>query len=238
MPADNKKPNILVVEDEEAISVLIKYNLEKSGFAVTQAFDGEEALEKMETFIPDLIIMDLMMPKMNGYELTSEIRKFDLTKDIPIIMLTARGQESDKLQGYEKGVDDYITKPFSIKELEARVRAVLKRSAPTVLQSKISYENIEIDSSKKIALAEGKKIELSMKEFNLLKFLVEHPEIVHSRETLLRKIWKDESEVESRVVDTSIRRLRSALEQTLTGSENFIKTLRGEGYYLSKNNEL
>lgn len=234
----NNKPKILVVEDEEPISILIKYNLEKAGFNVSQAFDGEEALEKIEESAPDLIIMDLMMPKMSGYELTAEIRNSEYIKDIPIIMLTARGQETDKLQGFNNGVDDYLTKPFSTKELEARVRAVLKRTSPAVLHNKLSYADITIDSGKKVAFISNKKIELSMKEFNLLSYLVENPEVVHSRDTLLRKIWRDESEVESRVVDTSVRRLRSALEQTIPGSEDLIKTLRGEGYFLSKNNDI
>ncbi len=229
-----KKPQILVVEDEEPISILIKYNLEKNGFDVTQAFDGEEALEKIDIKTPDLIILDWMLPNKSGIEVLSDIRGMSYTADIPVILLTARGQEGDKLAGFEKGADDYITKPFSPKELIARIKALIKRTKPSLLKANISYHEIEFDSEKKIVLVAGSKVDLSSTEFELLSFFVEKPEKIHSRETLLRKVWSNENEVESRVVDTCVRRLRSALETAHKGAENYIKTVRGEGYILEK----
>ncbi len=231
----NRKPKILVVEDEESISLLIRYNLEKAGFLITQSFDGQDALDKIEEFIPDLIILDWMLPSKNGIEILREIRRLPYTKNIPVIFLTARSQESDKLLGFELGADDFLIKPFSPKELIARVKSVLKRSNPSFFDELLEYENISIDDNKKIAYISSKILDLSKTEYDLLKCFLENKERVLSRDFLLRKVWNDDGEIEGRAVDTSIRRLRQAMQIALNGSENLIKTIRGEGYILSRN---
>ncbi|HCR85226.1 MAG TPA: DNA-binding response regulator [Alphaproteobacteria bacterium] len=229
-----KEAQILLIEDEEPISILVKYNLEKAGFRVHQAFDAEEAYKKIEKQKPDIIILDWMLPQISGIEIAKDLRKSDEYKDIPIIMLTARSQEDDKLRGFDIGIDDYITKPFSPKELVARVKSVLKRTKPNLMEENIKYANIEIDNSKKCALLDGKKLELTPTEFALISFMVQYPERTHSRETLLRKAWHHPDEIEGRAVDVTIRRIRAALENIHPGMQEVIKTVRGEGYILDK----
>jgi two-component system phosphate regulon response regulator PhoB len=226
-----KTINILVVEDEEPISLLIKYNLEKEGFNIHQAFDGAEALDKADEIVPDLILLDWMLPEMNGIEVAKEIRSFEFTKKIPIIMLTARSQEEDKLKGFEVGADDYITKPFSPKELVARVKSVLKRTKPEIFETEISFGSLKVDNNRKSILAEGKALDLSPTEYYLMSYMIQKPEKVHSRDRLLRNVWQDE-EVEGRAVDVCIRRLRAALDKVRPGLSDMIKTVRGEGYIL------
>ncbi|MDX1949785.1 MAG: response regulator [Rickettsiales bacterium] len=230
----NFKPKILVVEDEESISLLIRYNLEKAGFIVHQAFDGDEAIEKIDEFTPHLILLDWMLPSKNGVEILREIRRIPYIKNTPVIFLTARSQESDKLLGFEIGADDYISKPFSPKELLARVKSVLKRSNPNLFEESLDYENIALDDAKKTAQISGVLLDLTKTEFDLLKCFLENKERVLSRDFLLRKVWNDDGEIEGRAVDTSIRRLRQAMQSASNGSENLIKTIRGEGYILAK----
>lgn len=225
---------ILVIEDEEPISILVKYNLEKSGFRVHQAFDADEAFKKIEKQKPDIIIMDWMLPQTSGLEIAQELRSSEEYKDIPIIMLTARSQEDDKLKSFDVGIDDYITKPFSPKELIARVKSVLKRTRPNLMEENIRYENLEIDNTKRHALLNGKKLDLTPTEFALVSYMVQFPEKTHSRETLLRKAWQHPEEIEGRAVDVTIRRVRAAFENIQPGAQEMIKTVRGEGYILDK----
>lgn len=227
-----QEPNILLVEDEEAIAVLVKYNLEKNGFRVFDVSTVDKAFEKIDDKIPDLIIMDWMLPKQNGIDAIREIKSIESLSHIPIIMLTAKSQEEDKLRGFEVGVDDYITKPFSPKELIARVKSVLKRSNPNIMEENLVYKNITIDNSKKAALLDGKKLDLSHTEYYLLSFLVKNAERVQSRDKILNQVWERPEEIEGRAVDVCIRRVRAALEKAKPGMESAIKTVRGEGYLL------
>jgi two-component system phosphate regulon response regulator PhoB len=228
------KPFILVVEDEEALSVLVKYNLEKAGFDVSCAFSGDEALDLIDKKIPDLIVLDWMLPEMSGIEVCREIRSLEYTKDVPIIMLTARSQEDDRLKGFNSGADDYMTKPFSPKELVARIKSVLRRSNPNLMGEEISYAGIKVDTIKKSISIKGRRLDLSPLEFNMLYYLVSKPEKVHSRDALIRNVWENSDEVESRVVDVCIRRVRSEIEKIEPELESIIKTVRGEGYILEK----
>lgn len=228
------KPFILVVEDEESLSLLVKYNLEKAGFEVSCAFNGDEALDLIDKKIPDLIVLDWMLPEMSGIEVCREIRSLEYTKDVPIIMLTARSQEDDRLKGFNSGADDYMTKPFSPKELIARIKSVLRRSNPNLMGEDISYAGIKVDTTKKNISIKGKRLDLSPLEFNMLYFLVSKPEKVHSRDALIRNVWENSDEVESRVVDVCIRRVRSEIEAVDPELGSIIKTVRGEGYILEK----
>jgi len=228
------KPYILVVEDEEALSLLVKYNLEKDGFEVAQAFDGQEALDMVEKRIPDLIVLDWMLPSLSGIEVCRELRSLEYTKALPVIMLTARSQETDKLKGFSSGADDYITKPFSPKELGARIRSVLKRANPALLEAEVSYGGIRADNNRKAIFVGPRRLDLSPLEYNLLHYMLSRPAKVHSRDMLLRNVWEGNDEVEERTVDVCIRRIRAELEVVQPGLEDLIKTVRGEGYILEK----
>ena len=227
-------PYVLVVEDEEPISVLIKYNLEKEGYRVDQAFDGDQALDFIDKESPDMIILDWMLPEITGIEVAKDIRDLEYTRDIPIIMLTARSQENDKLKGFDSGVDDYMTKPFSPKELIARIKSVLKRTNPSLLEDEIIYDVIKVDNNRKCIFVENQKLDLTPIEFNFISHLVKLPEKVHTRDSLLRKVWHNDENVETRTVDVCVRRVRSILESTKPGLDKYIKTVRGQGYILEK----
>ncbi|MBP9015033.1 MAG: response regulator transcription factor [Candidatus Atribacteria bacterium] len=218
--------NILVVEDEESVRELLRLYLEKEGFKVELASDGEEALEKMSRISPDLVLLDLMLPKKDGWEVCREIRK---TSHVPIIMLTARGEEFDKVLGLELGADDYIAKPFSPREVVARIKAVLRR-ANTSLGGGRSWEalGLRIDYEAKKVEIEGKEINLTPKEFELLWFLVNHPRRVYTREQLLEYVWGYDFVGDARTVDTHIKRLREKLTEGKVSSS--IKTVWGYGY--------
>jgi two-component system phosphate regulon response regulator PhoB len=206
------KPKILLVEDESSIIELIKYNLLKSDFLVDVAEDGEQAVDLIFSDKKyDLIIIDWMLPEISGIELCRRIRKNKDTKNIPLIMLTARGEEEDRLRGFEAEVDDYMTKPFSIKELVARIRAVLKRLRPVFFEEVLTYKEIQMDISTHTVTREGILIKLGPTEFNLLRFLLENQGKVYSRDQLLNHVWDNGSYVEPRTVDVHVRRLRKAL---------------------------
>jgi len=228
------KPYILVVEDEEALALLIRYNLEKEGFDVKCVSNGDDALDSIEKRIPDLVVLDWMLPEMSGIEVSNELHAMEYTKDVPIIILTARSQESDRLKGFSVGADDYMTKPFSPKELIARIKSVLKRARPALMENELSYNGLKVDNARKCILANDMKLDLSPLEYNFLNFLLSKPERVHSRETLIRNVWGDESSAESRTVDVCVRRLRGEIQRVAPGLENMIKTVRGEGYILEK----
>ena len=223
--------NEFSVEDESSIIELIKYNLLKSDFLVDVAEDGEQAVDLIFSDKKyDLIIIDWMLPEISGIELCRRIRKNKDTKNIPLIMLTARGEEEDRLRGFEAEVDDYITKPFSIKELVARIRAVLKRLRPVFFEEVLTYKEIQMDISTHTVIREGILIKLGPTEFNLLRFLLENQGKVYSRDQLLNHVWDNGSYVEPRTVDVHVRRLRKALN---TGFKvDPIRTIRSAGYSL------
>lgn len=226
---------ILVVEDEPAIQTLIAVNLKRAGHAVVTALDAESAQRLVNEALPDLILLDWMLPGISGLELARRLRADARSRQVPIIMLTARGEERDKVQGLEIGADDYVTKPFSPRELLARIQAVLRRRAPNATDDAVEIGNLRLDPASHRVSAGGQPVSLGPTEFRLLHFLVTHPERVHSRGQLLDQVWGDHVFVEERTVDVHIRRLRGALEPT--GLDRMIQTVRGSGYRLSSEAE-
>ena len=221
---------ILVVDDEKLLVKGIKFNLENDGYEVAAAYDGEEAVELAKSGDFDLIILDIMMPKMTGLEACMHIREFS---NVPIIMLTAKGEDMDKLIGFEQGTDDYLTKPFNILELKARVRALLRRSTPAETKeecTRITCGDITLDTSERNAYKNGKAVELTAREFDLMELLMKNPGHVYSRENLLDIIWGYEYQGEIRRVDVHVRRLREKLERVPAQPE-YIMTKWGVGYY-------
>ncbi len=224
---------ILLVEDEPGIQELIKFNLNQAGHTVISALNAERALTSIRETLPDLILLDWMLPGMSGIELAKKIRSDSRTSAVPIIMLTARGEEQDKLVGLDVGADDYITKPFSPRELIARIKAVLRRRAPQMTEDPVEVHGLRLDPGSHRVTGNNKQLELGPTEFRLLHYLITHPERVYSRSQLLDQVWGDHVFVEERTVDVHIRRLRSALEPTK--HDYLIQTVRGAGYRLSGN---
>lgn len=222
--------NILVVEDEPAIQELIAINLEHAGHVVSQALSATEADASVRAVRPDLIVLDWMLPDLPGTALARKLRADARTKDIPIIILTARAQERDKIEGLEAGADDYITKPFSPKELLARIKAVLRRRAPQHTDDTIEVGGLRLDPAAHRVFGGSLDVHLGPTEFKLLHFLLTHPERVYTRTQLLDHVWGDHVFVEERTVDVHIRRLRQALEPT--GYDRLVETVRGVGYRL------
>ena len=223
---------ILVVEDEPAIQELIALNLEQAGQTPVMAASAEQALERIQEALPDLVLLDWMLPGQSGLELARRLRGDARTKKLPIIMLTARGDEEDKLRGLETGADDYITKPFSVKELQARIKAVLRRRAPEITDDAVEYHGLRLDPASHRITGKGRDLAMGPTEFRLLHFFMTHPERVYSRTQLLDQVWGDHVFIEERTVDVHIRRLRWALEPG--GFEAFIQTVRGSGYRFSR----
>src|SRR5574337_1036857 len=223
--------NILLVEDEPAIQDLIAANLTRAGHHVVRAGDAETAQRLLRDALPDLVLLDWMLPGLPGIELARRLRVDERTRSIPIIMLTARGEEQDKVLGLEIGADDYITKPFSPRELVARIKAVLRRRSPQATEDPVEIGGLRLDPATHRVNAGEAAISLGPTEFRLLHFLMTHPERVHSRPQLLDQVWGDHVFVEERTVDVHIRRLRSALEAS--GHDSLIQTVRGSGYRLS-----
>jgi two-component system phosphate regulon response regulator PhoB len=228
--------SILIVEDEPSIAELISVNLSHAGFLPVRAFQTDQALQLMKEVLPDLVILDWMLPGKSGIQFAKELRANERTKDIPIILLTARSEEMDKIAGLEAGADDYVTKPFSPKELVARVRAVLRRRSPQLADEVVQINQLRLDPvSHRVTSVNGSNevsLDLGPTEFRLLHFLMTHPERVHSRGQLLDKVWGDHVFVEERTVDVHIKRLRAALAPA--DCQNFIETVRGSGYRLTK----
>ena len=222
---------VLVVEDEPAIQELISYNLQQAGHQAMRAGTAEDALNIMRHALPDLVLVDWMLPGLSGIELAKRIKSDKRTKTVPIIMLTARAAEEDKLSGLETGADDYITKPFSPRELNARVKAVLRRRAPQMTDDVVAIEGLRLDPASHRITGNSQPVDLGPTEFRLLHFLMTHTERVHSRTQLLDQVWGDHVFVEERTVDVHIRRLRKALEPT--GHDRLIQTVRGSGYRFS-----
>ncbi len=223
---------ILVVDDEKPIVEILKYNLEKEGFHVLTAFDGEEALNKVEEESPDLIVLDIMLPQKDGFAVCREIRA---ARDIPIIMLTAKEMEIDKVLGLELGADDYVTKPFSAREVTARIKALLRRSNAdknqnNIEKDKLKVGTIEVDQDEVQVYNLGKPVDLTLREYNLLAYIMRKPGFVYSREQLLNQVWGYDYIGEERTVDVTVRRLREKLEQD-PANPDYIKTKRGVGYY-------
>ena len=223
--------NVLVVEDEPAILELIAVNLEQAGLHVLRAADAEAALRFIGEALPDLVLVDWMLPGLSGIELVRRLRREERTRALPLILLTARGAEVDKVLGLEAGADDYVTKPFSPRELLARIRAVLRRRRPEVGEEVLEAGGLKLDPAARRVLAEGRVVALGPTEFRLLHFLMVHPERVHSRSQLLDRVWGDHVFVEERTVDVHVRRLRAALEPY--GMAGLIQTVRGAGYRFS-----
>ena len=222
---------ILVVEDEPAIQELIAVNLTRAGHRVQRAADAETARDMVREALPDLVLLDWMLPGMSGLEWIRLLRAEPRTRDIPVIMLTARGEERDKIAGLETGADDYIAKPFSPRELTARIKAVLRRRAPQATEDTVEIGGLRLDPAAHRVTAGSREVALGPTEFRLLHFLMTHPERVHSRAQLLDQVWGDHVFVEERTVDVHIRRLRAALESS--GHDALIQTVRGTGYRLS-----
>ncbi len=226
---------ILVVEDEPAIQELIAFNLKSAGFEVLRAENAELAMQMINEMLPDLVLLDWMLPQMNGVEFANILRHEPRTKTIPIIMLTARIDENDKIKGLDVGADDYVTKPFSPRELVARIRAVLRRRTPELSEEILESDGLRLDPATRRVMAQDGEIVLGPTEFRLLHFLMTHTERVYSRGQLLDRVWGDHVFVEERTVDVHVRRLRKALEGV--GKEKLLQTVRGSGYRFSVNSD-
>ena len=223
---------ILIVDDEKDIVELISYNLEQEGFAVIKAYDGQMAWERVKTAKPDLVVLDLMIPGIHGLEVCKLIRRDATTQNLPIIMLTAKSDQVDKILGLELGADDYVTKPFNVRELIARIRAVLRRyegRQQKELSETFAFQGLSVNFGSCTVAVDGKKVDLSSREFKLLKFFTEHPGRVYSRDQLLDYVWGDEAFVEPRTVDVHISRLRASIEKDKE-KPKYILTVRGLGY--------
>ena len=223
-------PQVLVVEDEDALSTLLQYNLEKEGYAVRLAADGEEALVQVDERLPDLIVLDWMLPKISGIEVCRRLRSKAETRNVPIVMLTARGEESDRIRGLDTGADDYVIKPFSMTELTARIRAVLRRIRPGLAEDRVNQGDIVMDRVAHRVRRGVREVHLGPTEFRLLDYLMQHPGRVFSREQLLDAVWGSDVYVEARTVDVHIGRLRKALNRE--DEVDPIRTVRSAGYSL------
>jgi two-component system phosphate regulon response regulator PhoB len=223
-------PLVLVVEDEAALVTLLRYNLEREGFRVAEARDGEEAMLQIAEQMPDLVILDWMLPLMSGIEVCRQLRRLPETRRLPIVMLTARGEEGDKLRGLDAGADDYVTKPFSPSELIARLRAVLRRAKPEREDETLKYQDLVMDLASHRVKRNGREVHLGPTEFRLLRHLLENQGRVFSREQLLDMVWGRDVYVEPRTVDVHIRRLRKAINND--EDSDLIRTVRAAGYAL------
>ena len=226
------KPLVLVVEDEAPLVTLLRYNLEKEGFAVAEAADGEEALLRIAEQKPDAVLLDWMLPLLSGIEVCRQIRRAPATRSLPVIMLTARGEEGDRVRGLNSGADDYVVKPFSLGELVARLRAVIRRAQPSAGEDVLRYADVTMDLVAHRVSRAGEPVHLGPTEFRLLRHFLQNPARVFSREQLLDRIWGHYAEVELRTVDVHIRRLRKALNAV--GEGDLVRTVRSVGYSLDR----
>jgi two-component system phosphate regulon response regulator PhoB len=224
------KPHVLIVEDEAALVTLLRYNLEQEGFEVSEATDGEEALLRIAEEKPDAVLLDWMLPIVSGIEVCRQLRRAPSTRSLPIIMLTARGEEGDRVRGLNSGADDYIVKPFSPGELVARLRAVIRRAQPSASEDILRYSDVAMDLIAHRVSRNGAPVHLGPTEFRLLRHFLQNPGRVFSREQLLDRVWGQDVEVEMRTVDVHIRRLRKALNTG--GSGDLVRTVRSVGYAL------
>ncbi len=224
------KPLVLVVEDEAPLVTLLRYNLEKEGFAVAEASDGEEALLRIAEQKPDAVLLDWMLPLLSGIEVCRQIRRAPATRTLPVIMLTARGEEGDRVRGLNSGADDYVVKPFSLGELVARLRAVIRRAQPSAAEEVLRYADVTMDLVAHRVSRAGKPVHLGPTEFRLLRHFLQYPARVFSRGQLLDRVWGQDAEIELRTVDVHIRRLRKALNAI--GEGDLVRTVRSVGYSL------
>ncbi len=224
-----KLPRVLVVEDEPSIAELIAVNLRHNGFAPTVVYDGAAAQREVDAVLPDLILLDWMLPGESGASLARQWRKNDRTKTVPIIMLTARSDESDKIQGLDAGADDYITKPFSTQEMLARIRSLMRRRAPETIKDSVQVGELTLDAGTYRVSFRTQELKIGPTEFKLLHYLMKHAERVHSRSTLLDKVWGDHVFIEERTVDVHVKRLR----ESLGDASCMVETVRGAGYRLT-----
>ncbi len=228
--SETDKPTILIVEDEAPLVTLLRYNLEKQGFRVEDAGDGAEALTRIAETPPDLVLLDWMLPTMSGIEVCRQLRRRPPTRQLPVIMLTARAEDQDAVRGLDTGADDYITKPFSTEALIARIRALLRRSGAVPAKLKLSFHDISLDPAAHRVLRNGRPLHLGPTEFRLLEFFLRHPKRVFSREDVLNAVWGRDIHVEPRTVDVHIRRLRKAINAP--GEIDIVRTVRAAGYAL------
>jgi two-component system phosphate regulon response regulator PhoB len=226
------KPRVLILEDEPALVEMLRYNLEKEGFEVAAAQDGEEGLAMIGETRPDLVLIDWMMPNVSGLEVCRQLRRGSDTRDLPVIMLTAKGEESDRVRALDGGADDYVSKPFSPGELIARMRALLRRAQPSTRDNILTYGGLVMDLASHRVTRGGRACHLGPTEYRLLRFLMEHPGRVYSREQLLDAVWGRDIYVEQRTVDVHIRRLRRAINGP--DEEDLIRTVRSAGYALDE----
>lgn len=224
------QPDLLLIEDDEAIAELIVWHFAREGFSVRQTSDGEQALVLVEERVPDIVLLDWMIESLPGIEVCRRLRRNPKSANVPIIMLTARGEEEDRIRGLETGADDYVTKPFSPRELVARVSAVLRRLRPALAGEMLSYADIELDSVAHKVVRNSQIVAMGPTEFRLLRHFMEHPGRVFSRGQLLDSVWGQDSDIELRTVDVHIRRLRKAIN--LPGTSDIIRTVRSAGYAL------
>jgi two-component system phosphate regulon response regulator PhoB len=224
------KPLVLVVEDEAAIATMLRYNLEKQGFRVDEAGDGQEALTRIAENTPDIVLLDWMLPVMSGIEVCRQIRRRPNTRDLPVIMVTARTEDQDAVRGLNTGADDYITKPFNLDALLARIRALLRRSNAVPTKGRLAFHDITMDLAAHRVQRNGRAVHLGPTEFRLLEFLMQHPRRVFSREELLDAVWGPDIHVEPRTVDVHIRRLRKSINGD--GELDLVRTVRTAGYAL------
>jgi two-component system phosphate regulon response regulator PhoB len=221
-------PKVLIVEDEESVSLILRYNLEAEGFEVEQAFRGDDAEVRLREVTPDLVLLDWMLPGLSGIELCRRLRQRQETERLPIIMLTARGEEAERIRGLAIGADDYVVKPFSVPELVARVKAILRRAKPEMVSTVLSAGDIELDRETRRVRRSGREVHLGPTEFRLLEFLMQSPGRVYSREQLLDGVWGRDVYVDERTVDVHVGRLRKAINRART--KDPIRTVRGSGY--------
>tara|TARA_R110000824_G_scaffold401504_1_gene612670 strand:+ start:12755 stop:13528 length:774 start_codon:yes stop_codon:yes gene_type:complete len=226
------KPTVMIVEDEEALLTLLQYNLDKEGYKVITASDGEEAVLMIKETTPDLVLLDWMLPSLSGIEICRRLRARDETRNLPIIMITARGEEGDRIRGLDTGADDYLTKPFSMTELLARVRAVMRRIRPALTEDMITFGDIVVDRAAHRVRRGEREVRLGPTEYRLLDHLIQHPGRVFSREQLLDAVWGSDVYVEARTVDVHVGRLRRALNDK--GEKDPIRTVRSAGYSLDE----
>ncbi len=230
MSDNGTRPLVLVVEDEAALATMLRYNLEKQGFRVDEAGDGQEALTRISEAPPDLVLLDWMLPVMSGIEVCRQIRRRQDTRDLPVIMVTARTDDQDAVRGLNTGADDYITKPFNMEALLARMRALLRRAGGVASKGTLSFHDISLDQSAHRVTRNGRAVHLGPTEYRLLEFFLQHPRRVFSREEVLDAVWGPDIHVEPRTVDVHIRRLRKAINGD--GELDVVRTVRAAGYGL------
>ena len=221
---------IFIIEDEPSIIQLVQHNLEKEGFIVSSSINGNNGLKELKKFEPNLLLLDWMLPDLSGIEICKNIRKDMKLKSLPIIMLTAKGEEEDKIKGLDSGVDDYLTKPFSFNELLARIKAVLRRSDPKIVSDYIEFDDLKLNRNERRVFRSDIEITLGPTEFRLLEFFLLNPKRVYSRDQILENVWPNNINVESRTIDVHIRRLRKSVN--LKNKKELIRTVRSAGYSL------